>query len=65
MQPGFLLPALAPTKEPPSVILPLGRFRAGRTVELQDGVGHYQIRLTHLLERGEDYDRATFEQTAR
>ncbi len=65
LQPGFLLPALAPTKEPPSVILPSGRFRAGRTVEFQDGVGHYRIRLTHLLERGEDYDRATFEQTAR
>ncbi len=65
MQAGFLLPAMAPTKEPSSVILPLGRFRAGRIVEFEDGVGHYQIRLARLLERGEDYDRASFEQTAR
>ncbi len=65
MQPGFLLPAVAPTKEPPSVILPPGRFRAGRTVEFEDGVGHYQIRLARLLEHGEDYDRASFEQAAR
>jgi hypothetical protein len=65
MQPGFLLPAVAQENEPPSVILPPGRFRAGRTVEFEDGVGHYQIRLTRLMERGEDYDRAAFEQAAR
>lgn len=65
MQPGFLLPALEPAREPASVILPPGRFRAGRTVEFEDGVGHYQIRLTRLMERGEDYDRVEFEQTAR
>jgi cyclic-di-GMP-binding protein len=65
MQPGFLLPALALLKEPASVILPPGRFRTGRTIDFEDGVGHYQVRLTRLLGRGEDYERAGFEQVTR
>lgn len=64
MQPGFLLPELAATKEPESMVLPTGRFRPGRTVEFDDGIGTYQVRLLKLLERGADFERCTYEDTA-
>lgn len=61
MKPGFLLPALAPANEPPSIILPVGRFRVGRSTAFQDQTGDYQVRLTRLLNQGDDYERAGYE----
>lgn len=61
MQPGFLLPEMAATKEPETFIIPTGRFRPGRTVEFDDGIATYQVRLLKLVERGLDFERCTYE----
>lgn len=57
---GFLLPEVAALKTPASVILPVGTFRLQRNVEIFAGQSR-KIRLTRLLERGADYERATYE----
>ncbi len=64
LQPGFLLPAMAATKEPESMVVLAGRFRPGRTIEFDDGIGAYRIRLLRLLERGEDFERCSYEDMA-
>ncbi|HQR03512.1 MAG: hypothetical protein JSR19_01705 [Proteobacteria bacterium] len=61
-QPGFLLPAVPALNSPASIILSVGAFRPGRIVETgQGGLGQTLI-LETLLERGEDFDRATYRQ---
>ncbi|RTL57657.1 MAG: hypothetical protein EKK46_02705 [Rhodocyclaceae bacterium] len=55
---AFLLPALAARQEPESLVLPTGSFRAGRKLEIKDGE---PIKLTKLLERGEDFERVAYE----
>ncbi len=57
---GFLLPPVALLEEPEAVIVPAGWFRAGRAIELYTDSSR-QIRLTRLLDRGSDFERAAFE----
>jgi hypothetical protein len=57
---GFLLPATAAVKEPASIILPAGWFRNARAIELLVDSSR-QIRLTKLIERGSDFERAAFD----
>ncbi len=59
-RPGFRLPAVAALKEPESVIIPAGWFRAGRILELYEEFSQ-QIRLTRQLERGSDFERCAFD----
>jgi hypothetical protein len=56
---GFLLPNAA--AQPTSVVLPSGWFQAGRELEVRDDE-HVTTRvvLTGLLQRGHDFDRASF-----
>ncbi|MRR10337.1 hypothetical protein EG831_09755 [bacterium] len=56
---GLLLPALPALNSPASVILPSGWFRRERVLEVFTDRAR-QIRLTQLLDRGSDYERATF-----
>ena len=56
--PGFRLPALL--QEPASILMPSGYFRAGRIIETYTDLSR-QVRLTKLLERGADFERAAFE----
>lgn len=56
--PGFLLPAFPVRSEPASAVLPAGTFRVGRQVQLQEGG---VLKLTRVLERGEDYERVAYE----
>jgi len=56
---GLLLPALAALNSPASVILPSGWFRREGVLEVFTDRAR-QIRLTQLLDRGSDYERASF-----
>jgi hypothetical protein len=57
---GFLLPAMG--RIPASLILPVGWYQAGHELEvrIEENVKHFRL-LTHL-QRGYDYDRASFEE---
>lgn len=56
---GLLLPALAALNSPASVILPAGWFRREGILEVFTDRAR-QIRLTQLLDRGSDYERAAY-----
>lgn len=59
-RPCFLLPEVPAVKEPRSIIVPAGWFRPGRVVEVS--VSHSsQLRLGKILDRGSDFERATYE----
>jgi hypothetical protein len=59
-KPGFLLPAVASVGSAASIIAAPGTFRAGRVLELVGGLVP-RVRLTHLIDRGIDFDRVAFE----
>lgn len=59
-RPGFVLPPVPALHEPASVIVPAGWFRAARIIELYTESSR-QIRLTRLLDRGSDFERAAFD----
>ena len=59
-RPGLRLPAVPQLNEPASVLMPSGCFRPGRIVETYSDHSR-TIRLSHLLERGADFERADFE----
>lgn len=59
-RPAFLLPAVTTVGSAASIILPPGCFRIGRILE-SVGSQHPRIRLTHLIDRGVDFDRTAFE----
>lgn len=59
-RPAFLLPAVPTVGSVTSIITPPGYFRAGRILE-SVGSQHPRIRLTHLVDRGIDFDRVGFE----
>jgi hypothetical protein len=58
--PAFFLPDIAPLGEPSTIILPSGWFKRERVLEILPGQG-LSIRLTGLVERGSDYERASYE----
>jgi hypothetical protein len=62
-RPGFLLPAVSAVGSAASIIAPPGTFRAGRMLELTGGQLP-RVRLTHLIDRGIDFDRVGFEPLA-
>lgn len=62
-RPGFVLPAVSAVGSSASIITPPGTFRAGRMLEL-DGGPFPEVRLTHLIDRGVDFDRVGFEPIA-
>jgi len=57
---GFRLPAMEQLQEPASILMPSAYFRPGRIIEIYSDVLR-QIRLTRLIERGTDFERASFE----
>jgi hypothetical protein len=48
-------------KLPSSLVVPSGRHRTGRLLELQTEAGQMKIRMKELLGRGYDYERASFD----
>jgi hypothetical protein len=57
---GIALSALPALGEPPTLVLPAGWFRPGRTVEIRED-GIRTVRLAALVERGADFERVSFE----
>lgn len=60
--PAFLLPALPAIGEEASIAIPAGLYQASRVLEffVDDGtVG--ELRMNHILQRGTDFDRISFE----
>lgn len=58
--PAFLLPAAAGREPQPSLITAPGIFRPGRVL-VGEGVHGRRFKLTHVIERGEDFERIGFE----
>jgi hypothetical protein len=58
--PAFFLPAVSALGEPATVVLPSGWFKRERALEVL-AQPERKIRLTRLVERGSDYERATYE----
>ena len=59
-RPAFLLPSVEALNSPATIVIPPGQFRAGRTLELVGGP-HRQVVLMQLVDRGLDFDRATYQ----
>lgn len=57
---AFLLPAIG--NVPASIILPVGWYQPGRELEVRIEEKVQRLRLLTHLQRGYDYDRASFEQ---
>lgn len=60
-RPGFLLPAVAAIKQEASVVMPAGIFKAGRVLETYASGRPGRLRVTRLVERGSDFERAAYE----
>lgn len=59
---AFLLPPIAVVREEGSVVLPVGMYQASRQLEVSDGENVRRLRLRHILQRGIDFDRISYEE---
>lgn len=57
--PAFIIPA--GVEQDASLVLPIAWFQPGRTLELRRDESMRVVHLRDLLDRGHDFDRATFE----
>lgn len=60
---AFLLPAVAALDTPATIVIPSGWFKNERHLEIYTDHPR-RIKLLQLLDRGAEFDRATFEDTA-
>lgn len=60
---AFLLPAITSLNTPVTIIIPAGWFKSDRCLEVFTDRAR-RIRLLELLDRGADFDRATYEDLA-
>lgn len=60
-QQAFLLPPVPVLGEPGSVVVPVGTFRIGRSIEVKAGDYNVTAKLTQVLDRGNDYERCLYE----
>ncbi|HLO63705.1 MAG TPA: hypothetical protein VK165_12175 [Azonexus sp.] len=59
---GFLLPAVPSIGEEASVVLPSGMYQASRILDFFiDGETPGQLRMNHVLQRGADFDRVSYQ----
>ncbi|PKO87809.1 MAG: hypothetical protein CVU18_09490 [Betaproteobacteria bacterium HGW-Betaproteobacteria-12] len=58
---GFMLPAVAAIDEAASLVLPVGMYQASRTLEVFCGEKCWQVRMMHVVQRGSDFDRVTYQ----
>lgn len=58
---GFLLPAVPETREAASVVLPVGTFRLGRSVEAMVDDKTQTLKLVKILDRGAEFERCAYE----
>jgi hypothetical protein len=60
---GFLLPAITALGAPATIVIPTGWFRSARRLEIYTDRPRH-VSLLQLLDRGADFDRATYEDIA-
>lgn len=58
--PGFLLPPVPALSLPTCAILPSGCSKPNRIMEIWDGTAERRIRLGSVLDRGPDFERASY-----
>lgn len=59
---AFLLPPVPAIKEEGSIVLPPGLYQASRVLEVfSGGETTWQLRMNHILRRGTDYDRVSYQ----
>jgi hypothetical protein len=59
---AFLLSAVSAIEEEGSLVLSKGLYQASRILEIQIEGQSFQVRLKHLLQRGIDFDRVSYDQ---
>ena len=57
---AFMLPAVTAIRQEASVVMSVGTFKLDKTIEIHTDQPR-RLRLKRLLERGADYERATYE----
>jgi hypothetical protein len=58
--PALSLTAVQPLNAPPSLVLPIGWYKPARVIEVYVD-SPVRVRLTELIERGTDFERAAYE----
>lgn len=58
---AFLLPAVPAIREEASIVLPAGFYQASRVLEVSSGDETWQLRMKHVVQRGLDFDRISYE----
>jgi hypothetical protein len=58
--PALFLAAVPALNSAPTLVLPIGWFKPGRTIEIYTSAAK-QVKLTELVERGADFERVAFE----
>ena len=58
---AFLLPAVPAIHEDGSIVLPAGLYQASRIMEVFVGEEVWQLRLRHILQRGLNFDRISYD----
>lgn len=59
---AFLLPPVPAIKEEGSIVLPPGMYQASRILDVSSGEETpWQLRMNHILQRGTDYDRISYQ----
>ncbi len=58
---AFQLPGVPAIKEEDSVVLPAGMYQASRVLEVFSAEGVTQLRMNHVLQRGSDFDRVSYQ----
>ncbi|WP_428826266.1 hypothetical protein ACLIKD_19095 [Azonexus sp. IMCC34842] len=59
--PAFQLPPVPAIKEEGSLVLPSGMYQASRILEAYCGEETWQLRMLHVLQRGTDFDRISYQ----
>jgi hypothetical protein len=57
---AFHLPAVVGLREPASMVVPVGWFKEGRTVELFSDGKQTSAQMCEVLELGEDFERISY-----
>ncbi len=58
---AFMLPPVPAIKEEGSLVLPSGMYQASRLLEIHVGDTTSQVRIMHILHRGADFDRISYQ----
>lgn len=58
---AFLLPPVPVVREEASIVLPPGMYQGSRELEVASDDNVMQVRLKHILQRGVDFDRISYD----